>query len=217
MGRKTLSKAQSRYPAHRLEFYALKWAVCKKFAHWLKGTTFTVLTNNNPLTYIMSKPKLDACEQRWVSKLAPFDFDLKYIPGTQNIPADLLSRRPFARTLEVCEALESKAQHVTSETVQEAFRLSLNVLHQNSEDSVQSAQFGSLSQIGSDGVKAIFESCLDWESSRPVSGARLTHCANSLIHGGVDTLPVFSMEEIRGKQRADPIVARVMSFVDRRN
>lgn len=112
--------------------------------------------------------------------------------------------------------MESKAQHVTSESVQEAFRLSVNVLHQNSEDSVQNAQVGSLSQIGSDGVKAIFESCLDWESSRPVCCAQLTHCANSLIHGGVDTLPVFSMEEIRGKQRADPIVARVMSFVDRR-
>lgn len=79
---KTLSKSQSRYPAHRLEFFALKWAVCKKFAHWLKGNRFTVLTDNNPLTYIMTKPKLDACEQRWVSKIAPFDFDLKYIPGT---------------------------------------------------------------------------------------------------------------------------------------
>lgn len=126
-----------------------------------------MLTDNNPLTYIMSKPKLDACEQRWVSKLGPFDFDLKYIPGTQNIPADLLSRRPFARTLEVCEALESKAHHVTLESVQEAFRLSVNVLHQNSEDSAQSVQVGSLSQIRSEGVKAIFEFCLDWESSRP--------------------------------------------------
>ncbi|KAK3521121.1 hypothetical protein QTP86_021290, partial [Hemibagrus guttatus] len=213
---KTLSRAQSHYPAHRLEFYALKWAVCEKFAHWLKGTTFTVLTDNNPLTYIMSKPKLDACEQRWVSKLAPFDFDLKYIPGTQNIPADLLSRRPFARTLEACEALESKAHHVTSESVQEAFRLSVNVLHQNFEGSVQSVQVGSLSQIRSEGVKAIFESCLDWESSRPVRGVQLTHCANRLIHGGVNTLPVFSMEEILAKQRADPIIGRVISFVDRR-
>jgi len=213
---KTLSRAQSRYPAHRLEFYALKWAVCEKFAHWLKGTKFTVLTDNNPLTYIMSKPKLDACEQRWVSKLAPFDFDLKYIPGTQNIPADLLSRRPFARTLEVSEALASKAHHVTSELVQEAFRLSVNVLHQNSEDSVQSVQVGSLSQIGSEGVKAIFESCLDWESSRPVRGVQLTCCPGSLAHGGVDTLPVFSVEDIQRKQRADPTIARVISFVDRR-
>lgn len=57
---------------HGLEFLALKWTVCDKFSHWLRGHQFTVRTNNNPLTYILSKPKLDACEQRWVSKLAPW-------------------------------------------------------------------------------------------------------------------------------------------------
>ncbi len=74
---------------------------------------------------------------------------------------------------------------MTSESVQEAFRLSVNVLRQNSDGSVQSVQ------VGTEGVKAIFESCLDWESSRPVRGARLTHCPNSLIQGGMDTLPTF--------------------------
>src|SRR4029434_4781937 len=48
---KSLSKAQKRYPAHRLEFLALKWSVCDKFSHWLKGHTFTVWTDNNPLTH----------------------------------------------------------------------------------------------------------------------------------------------------------------------
>ena len=36
---KSLSYAQSRYPVHRLEFLALKWAVCDKFSHWLRGHT----------------------------------------------------------------------------------------------------------------------------------------------------------------------------------
>ena len=71
---KSLSRSQANYPAHRLEFLALKWSVCDKFSHWLKGHKFTVWTDNNPLTYIMTKPKLDACEQRWVSKLAPYFF-----------------------------------------------------------------------------------------------------------------------------------------------
>lgn len=48
---------------HDLEFLSLKWSVCKKFSHWLKGHSFTVWTDNNPLTYIMMKPKLDACKQ----------------------------------------------------------------------------------------------------------------------------------------------------------
>lgn len=30
---KTLSASQRRYPAHRLEFMALKWSVCQKFSH----------------------------------------------------------------------------------------------------------------------------------------------------------------------------------------
>uniref|UniRef100_H3A9W5 Gypsy retrotransposon integrase-like protein 1 n=1 Tax=Latimeria chalumnae TaxID=7897 RepID=H3A9W5_LATCH len=37
---KSLTKAQSKYPAHRLEFLALKWAVCNKLSHWLKGHSF---------------------------------------------------------------------------------------------------------------------------------------------------------------------------------
>lgn len=47
---KTLTGSQKRYPAHRLEFLALKWSVCEKFSHWLKGHSFTVWTDNNPLT-----------------------------------------------------------------------------------------------------------------------------------------------------------------------
>lgn len=30
---KTLSKSQMNYPAHRLEFLALKWAICDKISH----------------------------------------------------------------------------------------------------------------------------------------------------------------------------------------
>ncbi len=80
---KTLSKSQRNYPVHKLEFLALKWSVCEKFSHWLKGQTFTAWTDNNPLTYVMSKAKLDTCEQRWVSKLAAYTFELKHIAGTK--------------------------------------------------------------------------------------------------------------------------------------
>lgn len=132
---KSLSNSQKRYPAHKLEFLALKWSVCEKFSHWLKGHTFTVWTDNNPLTYILTKAKLDACEQRWVSKLAAYTFDLKHIAGKKNTVADALSRDPFAKTIshrlitERYGSLLTEAAGVTGDGIQDTFRLQVNSLH----------------------------------------------------------------------------------------
>ena len=35
---RSVSKAESNYPAHKLEFLALKWAVCEKFHEYLYGS-----------------------------------------------------------------------------------------------------------------------------------------------------------------------------------
>ena len=37
-----LSKSESHYPAHKLEFLALKWAVTESFQEYLYGNTFAV-------------------------------------------------------------------------------------------------------------------------------------------------------------------------------
>ena len=47
---RTLTKAKSHYPVHKLEFLALKWAVVEKFHKYLYGSTFDMYTDNNPLT-----------------------------------------------------------------------------------------------------------------------------------------------------------------------
>ena len=52
-------------------------------------------TDNNQFKYFLTKPKPDACEQRWVAKLALFDFDILYLPGPKNLVADALIREPF--------------------------------------------------------------------------------------------------------------------------
>ncbi len=83
-----LSKSETNYPAHKLEFLALKWAVTEKFAYYLSGSKFTVMTDNNPLTYVLSKAKLDATGHRWLAALANFHFDIHYRPGRSNIDAD---------------------------------------------------------------------------------------------------------------------------------
>lgn len=67
-----LSKSKSRYPAHKLEFLVLKWAVTEKFCDYLYGGSFTVVTDSNPLTYILTTAKLDATSYHWLSALSTF-------------------------------------------------------------------------------------------------------------------------------------------------
>ena len=97
---RSVSKAESNYPAHKLEFLALKWAVCEKFHEYLYGSkSFEVFTDNNPLTYVLTSAKLDACGQRWVAKLANYNFSIRYRCGVSNTEADALSRIKWPEAL----------------------------------------------------------------------------------------------------------------------
>ena len=104
---RSVSKSKSHYPAHKLEFLALKWAVCEKFHEYLYGSnTFEVYTDNNPLTYVLTSAKLDACGQRWVAKLASYNFTIKYKCGLSNVEADALSRISWPDVLAENEDLD---------------------------------------------------------------------------------------------------------------
>ncbi|KAL6485589.1 hypothetical protein MHYP_G00049810 [Metynnis hypsauchen] len=87
-----LTAAEQKYHIHQLEFLALKWAVVDEFHDYLYGVRFTVMTDNNPLTYVLTTGKLNATGHRWLAALATYDFEVKYRPGKVNIDADLLSR-----------------------------------------------------------------------------------------------------------------------------
>lgn len=89
-----LSKSEAWYPAYKLEFLALKWAVTKKICDYLYGSSFKVITDSNPLTYVLTSAKLDATNNRWLSALSTFSFTLQYRPVKSNLDADALSRRP---------------------------------------------------------------------------------------------------------------------------
>ena len=65
-----------------------------RFHEYLYGGKFDVYTDNNPLTYILSSAKLDACGQRWEASLINYDFQLFYKTGRTNVDADALSRIP---------------------------------------------------------------------------------------------------------------------------
>ena len=104
-----LSKSETNYPAHKLEFLALKWAVTDKFHDYLYGNNFKVVTDNNPLTYVLTSAKLDATGHRWLAALSAYNFTLEYRSGKLNGDADGLSRRPHQGTTDTSQTVSAEA------------------------------------------------------------------------------------------------------------
>lgn len=135
-----LSQSESRYPAHKLEFLALKWSVSEKFHDYLYGADFTVVTDNNPLTYVLTSAKLDATSHRWLAALSTYSFKVQYRAGKHNLDADALSRRCHA---EVSDELTSSKEW--------------NLVHRLAE---QLCDSGEAAEISPDIVDAICQSSL---------------------------------------------------------
>ena len=91
-----MNATEQRYHSNKKEFLALKWAVTEQFHEYLypyrnNQMEFVVRTDNNPVTYIFSSASFDAAGQRWVGKLADYNFSLEYQKGRDNTVADFLS------------------------------------------------------------------------------------------------------------------------------
>jgi hypothetical protein len=114
---RSLSKSESNYAAFKLEFLALKWAVTEKFSDYLTNTHFTLLTDNNPLTYILTTAKLDATGQRWASDLGNYNFDIIYRAGRNNTDADALSRYPHHKIIDQQQHENIKIDNSTVKTI----------------------------------------------------------------------------------------------------
>ena len=114
-GSRGLTPSETRYPAYKLEYLALKWAVTDKFKDFLYGNEFVVFTDNNPLKYATSTAKLDATGQRWAAELANYNFQVVYRSGKSNANADALSRLP-TRPTETDTASPPAAHMATHQT-----------------------------------------------------------------------------------------------------
>ena len=89
-----LKGGEKKYHSSKLEFLALKWAVTDQFKEYLWYKPFTVCTDNNPLTYMMTTPNLDAIGHRWVAALTGYNMTIEYLKGADNKIADILSQVP---------------------------------------------------------------------------------------------------------------------------
>ena len=77
-------------------WHLYKWAITDQFRDYLcYAPEFTVFTDNNLLTYVLTIARLNATGLRWIGELADFNFNIRYRPGKLNADADALSRIPL--------------------------------------------------------------------------------------------------------------------------
>jgi hypothetical protein len=90
---RNLNESERLYPIYDKEMLAIMHALTK-FRQYLVSNRFVVKTDHNSLKYFLDQKDLSDRQQKWVSKIQAFDFDIEYVKGKRNIVADALSRRP---------------------------------------------------------------------------------------------------------------------------
>ena len=86
-----LEGGELKYHSSKSEFLTLKWAMTEQFREYLQYQPFLVRTDNNPLTYVLMTPNLDAVGHRWVAAMAGYNFEIEYVHGSDSKVADALS------------------------------------------------------------------------------------------------------------------------------
>lgn len=198
-----LSTSETRYPTHKLEFLALKWSITEKFHDYLYGSSFVVVTDNNPLTYILTSAKLDAASHRWLAALSTYNFKLQYRAGSQNRDADALSRRPHLQSVDACPQDErALVEQFTREHVDSSNNIQLD------QETVAAICQSCLLRATSPENPTV--SCITLVESLTMSTMAVPDTYASESHTGLPVVPTLSHQELQEKQRADPCLREVI-------
>ena len=95
---KKLRESKRLYSIYDKEMLAIMHALAK-FRQYLVGSRFVVRTDHNSLKYFLEQKDLNERQQKWVSRIPSYDFDMEYVKGKKNVVADALSRRPTTCSL----------------------------------------------------------------------------------------------------------------------
>ena len=71
------------------------------FRQYLVESKFTVKTDHNSLRQFLTQKELNGKQQKWVSKVQSYDFDIEYKKGNMNVAVHSLSRKPTLSLLQM--------------------------------------------------------------------------------------------------------------------
>lgn len=92
---RTLDPTERKHASVEKEAYAIVEAL-RQWRHLLLGHKFTLITDQKSVQFMFNQDNLGKIKndkiQRWRIELAQFRYNIQYRPGTENLPADALSR-----------------------------------------------------------------------------------------------------------------------------
>ncbi|GBM64313.1 Retrovirus-related Pol polyprotein from transposon opus [Araneus ventricosus] len=94
-----LTPAQQHWPTIEREAYAIVWSL-KKFEPWIFDSPIKVISDHNPLTFVVKNASKSSKLQRWTLALQKYDLHIEHCPGGKLVNADALSRFPVLYTNE---------------------------------------------------------------------------------------------------------------------
>ncbi|UYV72237.1 hypothetical protein LAZ67_9002287, partial [Cordylochernes scorpioides] len=105
---RTLRKYERNYTITELECLAIIETV-DRFKVYLAGNGFTIFTDHCALQWLKNIKNPTGRLFRWSLRLSVYDYQVKYIKGTKQLEADLLSRNPFCGLLDATQLKCTKA------------------------------------------------------------------------------------------------------------
>ncbi|UYV60860.1 hypothetical protein LAZ67_1002628 [Cordylochernes scorpioides] len=118
---RALRPHEQNYNISELECLAIIESV-EKFRIYLTGTKFTIFSDHHALQWLKSIKNPAGRLFKWSLRLSAYDYEIRYIKGTQQYEADLLSRNPFcgfldADTIKIYQNNTPTHPHITHDTI----------------------------------------------------------------------------------------------------